>query len=168
MVEIRLATGDDYPALVAIYKRAFKNHNVLHGPGAIQFLKDRDKQNRGYGGGLLVALKDKKIVGGVLVRFKRKSADGAHYSWRYNHLAVSPDNLREGIGRKLMDAADNLILGAIKAGKFKTAKVELTVAEDESKSVDFFEVCGFELEGKMKSHHRWGELSYYLGKELIN
>lgn len=166
MVDVRFAIDDDYPKLVDIYKVQYPKHNVLHGPEAVDYLKGKDEENRKHGGGLLVAYDNGQVLGSILVRFLRQTPDSSHSNWRYNHIAVDPDHTGKGIGKKLIRHADEMIRSKLEDGKFSTAKIELNVSEFQEKSIGFYERCGFEVEGKLKSQYRWGEASYILGKEM--
>lgn len=154
--------------LIDIYKSVFKKHNIFQRTDEeiLEYLKESHRENAGVGGGYIVAKLGDKTIGGILVRKKDEDLERKHAIWIYNHVAVSPDYPGLGIGTNLMSAAEQKIKGLIKKGKIKTAKVELGVSENEKKALDFFKKHDFEIEGKSKSHYRFNELVYILGKEI--
>ena len=78
----------------------------------------------------LVAYKGRRLVGTVMVGYE------GHRGW-INYLAVSPDSRRQGIGRKLMRAAEeNLVaLGC--------PKINLQVRRSNQAVIAFYRAIGF-------------------------
>ena len=66
----------------------------------------------------------------------------------------------------MVKAAEDKLKLLIKKGGVKSIKVEVKVSENEARTIAFFRKHGFQLEGKLKSHFRAGELVYVMGKKL--
>ena len=49
---------------------------------------------------------------------------------------------------------------------FDTAKIEISIAESEKTTINFYKRLGFEIEGELKSHYRFNESVTCLGKEI--
>jgi ribosomal protein S18 acetylase RimI-like enzyme len=164
------AKADDFSELVKLYKNIFKKHNVFS--KADKQIKDylikNHKDNSRIGLGLLVATVDNNVVGALLLKKKDFDAVGMHLIVKYNHLAVLPEYKGHGIGTYLIKIADQKIKDLIKKGKIKTAKIEVTMSENEKEALEFYKSQGFELEGQMKSHYRHNEMAYVLGKEITD
>lgn len=78
----------------------------------------------------LVGEVDQQIVASVMVGYE------GHRGW-INYLAVDPDFRRQGLGRQLMEAAEQLL---VKAG---CPKVNLQVRADNAKAISFYQQVGF-------------------------
>ena len=169
-VIIKDAEESELKDFISIYKSVFKKHNIFQKTDEeiFAYLKESNEKNSSIGGGYIVAKLRDKTIGGILVRKKGEDLERKHVLWIYNHVAVSSDYPGLGIGTNLMNAAEQKIKGLIKEGKIKTAKVELGVSENEKKALDFFKKHDFEIEGKSKSHYRFNELVYVLGKEITS
>ncbi len=103
-----------------------------------------------------------KVVGGILL--KKESEERQHQRWKFNHLAVDLKYRGQGVGTRLMNAAEQKIRKQLQRGM--TAKIELHVSEKEKSLLEFYLRFGFVVEGKLTSHYRQGEVVYALGKEV--
>ncbi|GIH08460.1 N-acetyltransferase [Rhizocola hellebori] len=92
-ITLRQATAADVAAVLAFWRIAAENTNRSDSARAIQELITRDPQ------ALLIAVHDEQIVGSVIAGW-----DG----WRCHlyRFAVHPARRRQGIGRLLLDAAE--------------------------------------------------------------
>ena len=66
----------------------------------------------------------------------------------------------EDVGKGLLSFAEE----ELQKGS-ATSKVELSLAEGE-KGIDFYRAQGYEQEGALKNHYRWGETCYVLSKSF--
>jgi len=91
--------------------------------------------------GFLVGLRDEELVASVLVGY-----DGLR-GWMYR-LAVAPSSRRQGIGRAMVDSAENWLrgLGCVRA--------KLQVEERAREAVGFYERVGYEVQQHV-SMSRW-------------
>ncbi|BDM83579.1 GNAT family acetyltransferase [Acaryochloris marina] len=78
----------------------------------------------------LVGIVDLKVVSTVMVGFE------GHRGW-INYLAVDPEFLRQGLGRKMMNEAERLLQD------FGCPKVNLQIREDNLEALKFYECIGF-------------------------
>jgi ribosomal protein S18 acetylase RimI-like enzyme len=93
-VQLRTATVDDVPAVLIFWKASAEDTNRTgDDAAAVTALIARDP------GALLLAVEDGEIVGSLIAGF-----DG----WRCHlyRFAVRPDRRRRGIGKALLDAAE--------------------------------------------------------------
>ena len=92
-ITLRPATAADVASVLAFWRIAAENTNRSDSARAVQELITRDPQ------ALLIAIDDEQIVGSVIAGW-----DG----WRCHlyRLAVHPAQRRQGIGRLLLDAAE--------------------------------------------------------------
>ena len=92
-VVLRAATAADIPAVLEFWKLAAEDTNRADSAPALQRLLDRDPT------ALLLADEDGRIVGSLIAGW-----DG----WRCHlyRFAVHPDRRRRGIGRTLLEAAE--------------------------------------------------------------
>ena len=96
----RSATADDVDAILAFWERAAENEDrPPDSPDAVRRLIARDPE------ALLLVFDDQRIVGSLIVGW-----DG----WRSHlyRLAVDPAHRRRGIGRALLDAAEERLSAA--------------------------------------------------------
>ena len=82
----------------------------------------------------LVAEADGLIVGAVMAGYE------GHRGW-INYLAVDPARQRNGLGRKLMDAAEQRLRAA------GCPKINLQVRPENHAAIAFYERIGFSVEG---------------------
>ncbi len=100
-------------------------------------------RNLAHGLALLVAVVDETVVGSVMVGY-----DG-HRGW-VNYLAVAPSQRGSGLGRQLMNSAEEALLGV------GCPKVNLQVRAGNDGAIAFYESIGYEL-----------ELAQSMGRRLI-
>lgn len=156
---ITKAFKDDLKELAKVYKGVFKKHNI--------FEKDRDSivtYLKSLKDAKVLVAKSDEILGGIVVRKADQDIKGNHVVFKYNHLAVDADYEGHGIAKDLVESADEDIQNKIKYGEIDTAKIEVSVADEEN--LDLYKEVGFEVEGELKSHYRHGETVYILGKEF--
>lgn len=80
--------------------------------------------------GLLVVVDDGVIIGSVMVGYE------GHRGW-INYLAVDPDRRREGVGRRLMREAENLLRA------FGCPKINLQIRSNNLGVLAFYESMGY-------------------------
>ena len=165
---IRDGSGDELLGLTKVYKSVFQKHNVFQKEDSEvrDYLRTVEKIQSAVGGGFLIALLGNRLVGGVLL--KRSSIDllGKHTLWKFNHLAVAKDFHNIGVGKALVKSAEDKIKALIQSGEINSAKVEIGVSDNEKEAIDFYKKIGFELEGSLRNHYRYGETVHILGKEI--
>lgn len=125
MAAIREARAADAAAVVALW-RACGLTRPWNDPEA-DFAMAVD----GPSSALLVAEPAGGIAGSVMVGF-----DG-HRGWVY-YLAVAPECRGRGLGRSLMDAAEEWLRGR------GAPKIQLMVREDNEAAIGFYEALGLE------------------------
>ena len=162
-MNIKQANKEDLQELIPIYKEAFTKHNIFQKSEEeiLDYLEDHNQKNT-----ILVAKIEEKVVGGILLRKMSEDLNGKHFVWKYNHIAVSKEYQKQGIGSALINAADEKIKEAISEKLFDTAKIEISIAESEKTTINFYKRLGFEIEGELKSHYRFNESVSCLGKEI--
>jgi ribosomal protein S18 acetylase RimI-like enzyme len=89
---------------------------------------------RGPNSTILLGREDERIVASAMV-----GHDG-HRGWVY-YVAVDPDRRGQGLGRAIMNAAEDWLR---KAG---IAKLQLMVRQDNSKASAFYETIGYDESG---------------------
>jgi len=164
---IKDAMRSELSELVSVYKRAFKKHNIFQKSAfrVEEYLLEQHRKNHRYGGGFIIAKKDRSVIGGVLLKWRDCDIKGKHHLWKFNHLVVDKPFKRLGIGFNLVNASVKKIRNLIKEKKFRTAKIEVSTTEND-KDLELYKKLGFKVEGKLKSHYRFNEISYILGKEI--
>ena len=162
-IAVHPATFEDINQLIPIYKKIFKKHYVFELPSneIMKYLLDKHEANKEVGG-LLVAVKNGTVLGGLLVKKSCFDAKGKHLVVKYNHLAVKVQG--KGIGSILVKYAESLLKKKIKAREVKTVKIEADVAENEQQSLLFYKKHDFKVEGKLQDHFRAKEMVYVIGK----
>ena len=160
-IEVRKPKEEELNDLIPIYKKVFKVHNILQAeePRVKEYLLNKYKEETDLG--FLVAIKDGKVAGGLLLR--KVGGDEKHWNIRLNHFATDDSFKGQGIGTALLNSVDEIVLD--KKGD-RSVKIEIHVSENEKDAVEFFKKFGYNVEGKVKSHFRNGELVYFLGKEI--
>ncbi len=150
---IRIGKKSDFPRLVQIYKLFFKKHNIFQQDGrkVINYLQQQIKENE-----LLVFEdeKDGKLKGALFIVKIGQSSDGKHTLWKYRHFAFKNDS----VGSLLLREAEKYV-----RKQSKTAKVELTIAENE-RGIDFYKNNGYKQEAALSHHYRFGETCFILSK----
>ncbi len=167
-ITIRGVKEPELPSLASIYQSAFPKHNIFqrNKKEILEYLHKTQRKYKAAGGGYLVAVAGDKIVGGMLVRKEAEDISGKHALWRLNHLAVLPAYQKKGIGTALLRSGEESIKKVMKEKKMRTAKIEFGVAENEKIAVNFYLNVGYAIEGELRSHYRFNEMVYVMGKEM--
>lgn len=146
-VIIRKATAQDYGAVSEIYEQSTKLHSNLE-PGWIKedrpFGIDKDDYTKLINGSkstILVAVSQDVVVGFVETLIKNEPENDyfneKNFAW-VDDLAVRDDIQGVGIGRKLMEAAEEW------ARNKKVDSIELTTRTINSSAVEFYKKLGYE------------------------
>ncbi|MBW2981820.1 GNAT family N-acetyltransferase [Candidatus Woesearchaeota archaeon] len=145
-MEIRKATQEDFEELISLLKEAFPVHVVFtrSDKEILEYLENFEGEG-------LLAVEDDKIIGGLGISRKQYG----HIVAFFKHI-FAKDNDKEVI-KALVKEAEKIA---------DAAKIELHIAEGEKIDHTFYEELGYEVEGKLKSHYRQGEICYILGKEV--
>lgn len=143
--------------LVPVYQEAFTKHHIFRREPKeiLKYLEYCFEKQAKSEGGFIVAILNKKIVGGILVKREAEDLHGHHTLWKFNHLGVAKNIRGKGIGVALMKAAEDKIRKMITDQKIKTAKIEINVSENEKSIISFYKKFGFSIEGELASHYRW-------------
>jgi ribosomal-protein-alanine N-acetyltransferase len=148
-VIIRTMGLRDFPRVLAIERQCFPLNNSL-GLLLYYWLFDR--------GGLLVAETGGQVVGYVITR--RTVLGGLR---RYGHvvsLAVEASHRRQGIGRRLMEAA----LAHLAQRRVATVGLEVRLSNRAAQAL--YEQLGFESGGIIRGYYSDGEDAYRMVKGL--
>lgn len=148
---IRRGKKSDFPVLIKVYQAFFKRHNVFEQSKMKikAYLEEQIKENK------LLVFEEKKELKGALFLVKiGQSSDGKHILWKYRHFAFKSD----AAGSLLLHEAEKFV-----RKQSKTAKVELTIAENE-KSIEFYKKNGYKQEAALSHHYRFGETCFILSK----
>jgi ribosomal protein S18 acetylase RimI-like enzyme len=127
VIEIRAYRDDDEAALVALWEACGLTRPWNPPAADISLLR------RSGHGDILVATAGEAIVGSVMV-----GHDG-HRGWVY-YLAASPAHRRDGLGRRLMAAAETWV------AERGVRKLELMVRESNAAAAGFYERIGYARE----------------------
>ncbi|MBU0456595.1 MAG: hypothetical protein KKD75_00460 [Nanoarchaeota archaeon] len=144
---------NDYEALAKLYSSFFTTHNIFQKSEdeVISYLKESSSKHK------LIIFKDNDEVKGALFLVNFGTAEnGLHKRWKFRHFAFTS----EEIATDLLLEAEKTIQNAS-----KTAKIELNITETEE-SIDFYKQHGYEQEGELKNHFRWGETCFVLAKSF--
>ncbi len=150
---IRTIQERDYNDLIRLYRSFFSVHNIFQQPDEeiIKYLQEQAQKNE-----FVVYEENSQVKGALILVQKGENVDGTHKIWKYRHFAFES----EDIASQLLEEAEKII-----SGKSKTAKVELAIAENE-RGKEFYQAAGYEQEGMLKNHFRWGETCYILAKSF--
>lgn len=129
----------DAEALIALWQEVLPSSQPWNEPRRVLCRKMNRRDDL-----VFVAERDEKIVGALIAGY-----DGIR-GWIYS-LAVSPEQRRSGIGRKLMDAAESVL------AERGCPKVNLQVRSTNLKVLEFYRQCGYEVEDRAS-----------LGKRLLD
>ncbi len=149
----RIIKETDYQGLVKLYKSFFGTHNIFQQDESkvIIYLKEQARDNE------FIVYEEKNVLKGALIIVKTgQNSDATHKIWKYRHFAFES----EKIAALLLKEAEKYI-----SKQSKTAKVELTIAENE-KGIDFYKENGYKQEAALSNHYRWGETCYILSKSF--
>ncbi len=165
-MEIRNATEQDLEQFAKILKETFSVHTIFEKSGKeiVTHLKKQQNETAKGGGGFIVAVEGSKVIGGLLIEKKNETHN--HSLWKYKYVAVEKNSRNKGVGTRLLEEAEKRIKELIYNGKIATAKVELTIAENEKDAIGFYEKNGFVIEGTFDNHYRWNEKTFAMGKSL--
>ena len=155
-IAVREARDSDLDAVAGIY-----GHHVRHGVASFEYeppdsaeLRRRCGEVRARGLPYVVAERDSRLLG-----FAYASPFRLRPAYRYtveDSVYVHPDTVREGIGRRLLQA---VIEGCEAAGRRRIVAV---IGGADERSIAFHRRCGFEDAGRIKGagwkHGRWLDL----------
>lgn len=135
---VRLFQDDDEAGVVALWSSVFPDDPPWNDPRAVL-----TRLRRVPSAVVVVAATDERIVGTVIAGW-----DG-HRGWIY-HLAVAPELRRRGLGRQLMDEAEDRLraLGC--------PKINLQVRAENVAAVTFYERLGYAVEARVSLGKRLG------------
>lgn len=148
---IAQAEPTDYSALVKFYRRNFKIHNIFQRPEqeVLSYLMSQGTKYPVY------IFKD-KIIRGAVVLVNNLSSSDSHKVWKLRHFVFDSQK----IGKELLEFSEKEI-----KKHSNTAKIEITVSVIEE-LFDFLAKQGYEREGTLKNHYRWGEDSFVFSKSF--
>jgi len=95
----------------------------------------RDPEN------LLIVEHDGEVVGSVMVGYE------GHRGW-VNYLAVDPDHQGRGLGRRLMERAEEIL------GQLGCAKVNLQVRSSNEAAIGFYRRIGYSVDDSVSMGRR--------------
>ena len=150
---VRQGTEQDLDQLVGLYKSFFVVHNRFRQSSEEikAYLKEQMAQNQ-----LFVSEFEGQIKAAMLLVNFGSSVDGTHKLWKYRHFAWEhEENFRE-----LLEYAENVIRQSS-----KTAKVELTLAENEP-GIHMYSAHSYEQEAALRNHYRPGETCFIMSKDF--
>lgn len=149
---IRAATQEDIPKLIDLYKEFFPTHNI--------FQRSTEDITNYLSEGIeideLLVYDDGEITAAMFIVLTDRSEDQKHTRWKFRHVAYT----KEKTAKELITEVEERIKQTS-----NTAKIELTIAESE-KALDFFKKIGYQEEGALKNHYRWGETCFILSKSF--
>jgi hypothetical protein len=151
---IRNGNEEDIRQLVSLFSDFFSTHDKFQrNPEIVKayIMKEFLEHD-------LVVYDDEGILKGALFLVKLgESSNRDHKRWRFRHFAFES----ERIANELLSEAER----RVKLNS-KTAKVELNITESEE-GIDFYKKRGYEQEGILQNHFRWGEVCFVLGKGFL-
>jgi len=158
---IREINPQDYTKLLFLYQESFPIHNIFSRSEKeiLEYLDKTEKKNMEKKGGYFVYEFEGNVVGSILIKFQRESEN--HKVWSINHLAVKKAYRSKGIASELLRHAEEVI-----SKNSKTAKIEIKVSENEKGTIEIYKRLGYKLEGTLRSHYRFNEEVYVLGKVI--
>lgn len=144
MIEIKKAEKEELKQLVGIYKEYFPVHVIFtkSDEEILSYLEN-------FKGDILVAVKGSKIVGGLAISRKHYG----HTVASFKHIASQSKKVVKELVKKAEELAN-------------AGKIEISIAEGEKISYNFFKRLGYKVEGKLSSHYRPNEMCYILGKVI--
>ena len=147
---IREYQEQDLEQVTMLFRSYFKTHTLFEQPEdkVLAYLKEQVQKHP------LLVYDEDGIQGALFL--VTKNTHGDHKLWKFRHFAFTKAN----IGSVLLEEAEKRVQEAS-----KTAKVELSIAETED-GINFFKMRGYEQEGALKNHYRWGEICYGLSKSF--
>ncbi|HEU4513340.1 MAG TPA: GNAT family N-acetyltransferase [Nocardioidaceae bacterium] len=141
MTEIRVARAADETALAAIDAATWSPDvtPAAKRPADAPFFTDRTSP-----GDVLVAVLDERVVGYVSLRQTMPLPSHRHVL-EVSGLAVDPRFRGQGIGRRLVEAAEQ------EAGRRGARKLSLRVLGPNAVAQRLYETCGFRVEGRLRA-----------------
>ncbi len=124
---MRIATEQDRDTIIALWQ-ACDLTRPWNDP-----VKDFDRAMLGENSTIIVSEQNGVIIGSVMV------GEDGHRGWVY-YLAVDPNAQRNGLGRKLMQAAEDWISAR------NIPKSQLMVRTDNEAALGFYEALGYEVQ----------------------
>lgn len=147
---VRTYKPEDLKPLIALFKMFFEKHSIF----------EQDKETiRKYIQAQeddLYVLDEDGIKAALFLVKTGGTPEGTHTRWKFRHLAYHT----EKDGSRLIAFAEDAVKNAS-----VTAKIELTIAENE-RAFPLIQAEGYEQEGKLKDHYRFGEITYILSKSF--
>jgi len=157
---IELATPRDAAAIAAVRVRAAEDLTERFGAGHWSSLPSERSVILGMRTGrVLVARVGGNVVGTLNLQTKKPWAIDVNYftvcrkPWYLTNMAVDPSRQRRGIGRALMDAAEQFV------GEWRGDTVRLDAYDDPAGAGAFYEKCGYTERGRVV--YRVVPLVYY-------
>lgn len=126
-LEIRVYHPNDEPAVIDLWRQC---NLVVPANNPKRDIERKLKVNPEF---FLIAVLDGSIVGSCMAGYE------GHRGW-INYLAVSPDYRRKGIGRKLMEVAEQKLRAS------GCPKINLQVREKNTEVMKFYESLGFKAD----------------------
>jgi len=124
-IDIRSAMDEDVPSIIALWHKCDLSRDYNNPDRDIAFARS------GPSSDILVGETDGKIVGSVMVGY-----DG-HRGYVY-YVAADPDHAGQGIGRRMMDAAEAWLKDR------DVWKLNLMVRESNLQVLGFYDAIGYE------------------------
>ena len=151
-------TKEDIQDIIPLFQSFFPKHNIfqLNQDQVKEYLETEMQKHQ-----LLIIKeqetnKDKRITAASFIVKTGESSNQEHTRWKFRHFAFT----NEEAGKELLAACEEYI-----KKQSKTAKIELTISENES-SLEFFEQQGYQKEGTLTNHYRWNETCFILAKSF--
>jgi ribosomal protein S18 acetylase RimI-like enzyme len=133
-VDIRRATPADLDLVAPLFDAYRQFYACSPDPDlARRFLGDRLERGESV---VFVAVADGEGVGFVQL-YPTFTSIGARRAWILNDLFVAPEARRQGVGRRLMDAARQM------AEEMGAAWLELATAKDNDRAQALYRSCGY-------------------------
>lgn len=149
-MNIRTVIDSDYEGLFNLLSSFFNTHSIFSKDKefVINYLKEESKKNP------LVVCEDDGIKGCLFLVNLVFDKEHSHKVWKFRHFAFDSD-----------DVFDKMVTHVEKLVKLQsqTIKIENTIAETE-KGIDLYLKNGYEKEGELKNHYRWGESCFVISK----
>ena len=140
---------------VPILREELNPHNLFQKPEeeVLQYLLSIQKEHE-----LFLALVDSKVIGGTVLEKKDESIKGDHQVWKFKHFAFRKGLNDDVEGEIMAEIEDRL------RKKSKSTKIQLNLAQTESRYLKLFEKYGFKKEATLENHYRVGENMFIYSK----
>jgi ribosomal protein S18 acetylase RimI-like enzyme len=130
-LEVRIIRGEDVPRVVELWRTVFPDDPSRNDPALMAQRKLEFEPEL-----FLVGEKDGRLVAAVMAGY-----DGVR-GWIY-HLAVDPDERRQGFGKKMMQAAEEMMMS------LGCPKVNLQIRSSNEGVIEFYEAIGYKVEDRV-------------------